>query len=191
MTSLRQELENILGHLVRLRRPVVSLLQEPITPQETRVRLQEMQLIPSDEFTELYCWRNGTKAVEGDILDDLDFFPGFYLMSLDDAIQAYRAAVVSEWNPAWFPLFANDCGDFYVVPFSRSATKESEVVCFIRGEPQQKIAFESLFTMARTISACFDAGAYFVAAEGYLEANDGAVAAIARKFNPTLGRYNS
>jgi hypothetical protein len=189
MTSLQQEFQTILGHLVRLQRPAVRLLQEPLRPEEIRFRLQEVQLLPTDELTELYSWKNGTKSAQGNTLGDMHFFPGFYFMSLDKAIQAYHAWAGREWNLAWFPVFANGGGDFYAVELSHNSAKESAVVGFMLGQPEQDVEFESLLSMARTISACYDVGIYRVGDKGYLEANYEAIPAIAKKFNPTLDLY--
>jgi cell wall assembly regulator SMI1 len=96
-----------------------------------------------------------------------------------------------DWDPNWFPVFSNGGGDFYAVQLAKNPTKDGAVIGYIRGEPEQEVAFESLLSMVRTISACYDASAYYVSAGGYLEANYNARSAIARKFNPTLDQYKS
>jgi hypothetical protein len=189
MTDLGKELDSILGHLSRIGRPVAEILQEPLDLKDIRAHLRDLQLCPSNALTDLYSWRNGTRIAQGDILNDLDFFPGFYYMSLDRALRAYDTWSKGQWNPAWFPIFANDCGDFYAVELSQEPIADGPVIGYIRGEPEQEVAFESLISMACTISACYEVGAYFVTAGGYLDVDDRAKMAIAKKFNPTLKQY--
>jgi hypothetical protein len=192
MSTLEQALQGILNHLMRLQRPVVKLLQEGLTAEDIRIQFQDIPLHSADELIELYSWRNGTKSVAGDMLDDLHFFPGFFLMPLDRAIRTYRSFALCEtWNPSWFPVFANGGGDFYAVQLSDKSAKTSEIVGFMLGEVRQEVEFESLLSMARTISACYDAGIYYVTDKGYLEADYEASMAVARQFNPTLDLYRS
>lgn len=44
--------------------------------------------------------------------------PGFYLLSLQEAIASYKVFVSdARWRTGWFSVFADGGGDFYVVDF--------------------------------------------------------------------------
>src|SRR6202011_2909454 len=100
------------------------------------------------ELESIYQWRNGTKAVEGDLLEDLYFFPGFYFLSIEEAVQTYYEREGSpQWRKAWFPLFADGAGDFYIVPCAKKKLNASRVIGFLHGEPEQKAEYESVTAM--------------------------------------------
>ena len=62
-----------------------------------------MQL--TQDLRALYTWRNGSKDSEGITLGELAFFPGFYLMSLEESIQTYMELRARDvWNRFWFPI---------------------------------------------------------------------------------------
>ncbi len=108
-------------------------------------------------------------------------------MSLDDSLTTYRAvAADSRWDPAWLPIFANGGGDFYATRCG-AGDGTGSVVGFLVGQSEHPIEYESLTAMAATILACYEEGVFFLSKEGYLEADDHAHAAIARRLNPALG----
>jgi len=130
----------------------------------------------------LYGWKDGTQTV-GVKLDDIQIFPGFYLLSLEDAIANYRAFVAdSRWSPGWLPLFANGGGDFYLVDLGG---EPSGLVRHFRiDEPEHPVEFLSLPDMTSTLAAAFEQGVIFVDLNGYLEMHDLRFASLAAELNP-------
>lgn len=182
--SVRRSLSAIVSHLTRLRRPAAGLLQPGLSREAIAKIESKLPFELAPELVALYSAMNGTRARTGDVLDDLHFFPGFYLLSLEDAATEYRRMRRSrQWKPSWFPVFANDAGDYYAVPCGREASQG--VIGFIRGEPEQEVEYVSLDAMLRTIVECFAKGAFFVKGKGF-EIDDEKHSRIAKRLNPGL-----
>jgi hypothetical protein len=192
MPDMIEHLDRILAHLRRLDRPSADLLQRALTPAEIEALAAELPFSLTEEVERLYQWRNGTKAEPGDTLDDLHFFPGFYFLSLEEAIESYAEKEDAEqWHKGWFPLFANGAGDFYVVPCKRKKVASTEVIGFLHGEPEQIAEYESLETMTETLEACFREGVFYVDEDETLEMDDDRHAEIAHRYNPRIEEWQS
>lgn len=190
VNAVTSELQAIFEYLVRLRRPVARSLRLGLTGAEITEMMGDLPLTAPPELEAMYRWRDGTFVSEGLILDDLHFFPGFYWLSLKDAITTYRAFHGDRrWANSWFPVFANGGGDFYVVSCPPVPAHSGEVIGFILGETDHPVEYQSLATMLHTIRTCFAEGVFFVSAQGHLEADDLAHARIAKRFNPDLPIY--
>lgn len=185
MSDLKEALSRILAGLDRLRRRItLEALQPGLESAETGFLLRAAGL-PEDEPVEvLYAWRDGTNTT-GHTLGSIQIFPGFYLLSLRDAITNYRAFLSDpRWSRGWFPLFANGGGDFYLVDLGSQAS--GEVRHFRINESEHPIEYRSLVDMVVTLAACFDRGVFFVDTEGYLEMEDLRFAAVAAELNPSV-----
>ena len=87
-----------------------------------RSSLAAVGLTSIRELEELYGWKNGTSIAGVAAVDDIHLFPGFYLLSIEDAVANYRAfAPDARWMGGWLPVFANGGGDFYVLDLNTSA----------------------------------------------------------------------
>lgn len=138
---------------------------------------------PAD-LEDLYSWRNGTRVEAGSDLDSVQFFPGFYLLSLDDALENYEGfRRDSRWDSAWLPVFANGGGDFYAV---NTAEGSGPIIGFIIDQSEHPVEYEGLGAMLETLADCFTEGVCFVDDRGYLEMDDRRHAAIARRHNANL-----
>lgn len=136
------------------------------------------------DFLEAYHWCDGTETAEGDALDEIQFFPGYYWMSLDEALKTYDALVSDErWDASWLPVFANGGGDFYAVICNAQSRDFGGVVGFMLGENDHLIEFKNLAALLRTIEQSFLEDAFYVA-DGYLEANYSRMRMIARVIQP-------
>jgi hypothetical protein len=185
-------LNNILGHLQRLDRPVVELIQPPLAPHEIATLAARFPFALTRELETLYQWRNGTLDLTGELLQNLSFFPGFYLLSLEEAAEIYQEREGSEqWRRSWFPLFADGAGDFYVVACALSRLETSEVIGFIHGEPEQTVEYESVTSMMQTLERAYAQGAFFVDEDNALDIDDDLHREIARRFNPTVEEWQS
>lgn len=190
MGTITSELGAILAHLVRLHRPVVRFLKPGLSESRIPEILGDLEIAVPLELREMYSCRDGILIPKGHILDDLHFFPGFYWLSLEDAVTTYKSLHGDRrWHSSWFPVFANGGGDFYAVVCTPTPVDSGEVVGFILGESDHPVEFRDLTAMLRTVRACFDEKVFFLSAEGYLEADDMAQARVARRFNPDLPFY--
>jgi cell wall assembly regulator SMI1 len=185
-------LDGIVAHLRRLGRRVPDLLQPGLDEEQIKAREADVPFAFTRELQALYRWRNGTRALAGDILDELNFFPGFYFMSIEEAIRTFRERESApQWRPGWFPVFADGAGDFYIVPCKKKTIDRSEVIGFLHGEPAQVPEYESLTAMAQTQEAAFAAGAFYLDQHNRLEIDDAQYRVIAHTFNPGIPEWQS
>ena len=138
-----------------------------------------------DEMEQLYDWHGGTSTAGIAAVDDIHLFPGFYLLSIEDAIANYRAFVTDErWTPGWLPIFANGGGDFYVADLGSAAG--SPVRHFRIDEVEHPIEFPSLGAMVSTLAQAFEREIFFVDQHGYLDMDDLIFGSLAAKLNPDV-----
>ena len=140
---------------------------------------------PKQDLHALYAWRNGSKDSEGITLGELAFFPGFYLMSLEESIQTYLELRETDgWEKSWFPIFASGGGDFYAMILAPEAQAQILGVYVYEEEPQ--IEYLSLKSMLTTFKVCYEQGVIFRNDEGYLDMDYRKHAEIAHKINPDV-----
>jgi tetratricopeptide (TPR) repeat protein len=186
MPSIDKSFHSIVAALKRLRRPAARLLQ----PGKSDAAIAEVAaLLPfklTKELVELFRTTNGTDAKQGSTLDDLSFFPGYYLLSLEDAVSEYRKVKRErQWKKGWFPFFANGAGDYYVVS-CEPATQG--VIGFLRGEPDQPVEYASVTAMFATLAKCFEEGAFYTKKREF-EIDDDKHRHIAMSLNPGVALW--
>lgn len=186
MTDLSFSFSTIEKALQRLgRRVLLGSLQEGIPAEAVRSSLAAVGLPSSPELEMLYGWKNGTSTASVAAVDDIHLFPGFYLLSLEDALANYRAfATDARWSVGWLPLFANGGGDFYVLDLSQPGG--GPVRHFRIEESEHPIEFGSVGALSTTLAAAFERGVFFVDPSGYLEMDDLVFAGVAAEFNPDV-----
>lgn len=177
--------DRITAALARLgRNEVLKRLLPGISPEVVRERFRDIGVSAGDPLVALYSWCGGTAVEAGTPLEDVQFFPGFWFLSFDDAIANYLAfRDDSRWSRSWFPVFANGGGDFYAVWTERPA---QPVVGFLIDQAEHPVEYTSLATMCITLAECFDQGVFYVDERGFLEMDDARHADIARRNNPGL-----
>ncbi|OGY96221.1 MAG: hypothetical protein A2122_01740 [Candidatus Liptonbacteria bacterium GWB1_49_6] len=189
---LIKALDACVAHLARLGCPVVSLLQPGLTAAEVARFEATLPFQLTEELRAVYRWRNGTRAQEGDILESLWFYPGFYLVSLERACEIFKERKdAPQWRKGWFPLFEDGAGDFFVVPCKKKAANRAPVIGFIHGEPEQLVEYLDVTSMIETLADCYAQGAFFVNADGFLDMDDDAHQRIARQHNPGVTEWQS
>ncbi len=173
-----------------MNRPVVPLFQKGLTDPEIEEKMKCLPFQLPEEVARLYKWRNGTRIDTGATYDDLNFFPGFYLMALEEAIEQYlpRQEAV-EWKPGWLPLFENGGGDFYQSICLPGPVPTAEIVGWIHGEPDQDVEYLSLTTMCQTILTAFDQGVIHLDGDNLLQCDDFQYSIIGHRYNPGLGAW--
>lgn len=177
--SLDQTIKGIFSHLSRLGRPIAARRRPGVDESTISEKLSLRGLQCPLDFVEAYRSCDGTETAEGDALDEIQFFPGYYWMSLDEALANYDALTRDGgWNASWLPVFASGGGDFYCVICDSQSRDFGGVVGFILGEDDHLVEFVDITALLRTVERSFLEGAFFVV-DGYLEANYSKMRAIA------------
>lgn len=167
------------------RRAALEALRDGISADRVRAALAECNLVASSDVEALYEWRDGTDTIGVGSVDEIHLFPGFYLLSLEDAVADYRAFVGDPgWTRGWLPIFANGGGDFYVIDLRWG--RHGAVRHYRIDETEHPIEFASLADMLRTLAAGFDREVFFIDRGGYLEMDDSAFAELAAELNPDV-----
>ena len=164
-----------------MRRPAAQLLRPGLSRAAIAAVEAPLPFKLTRDLVSLYLTTNGPAAKRGATLDDLSFFPGYQLLSLEDAASAYRSMrKAPQWKRGWFPFFANGAGDYYAVSCD---TRSRGVIGFLRGEPDQPVEYTSVPAMFATLAACFTRGAFFVK-KGVFSIDDEKHRRIAIELNP-------
>ncbi len=188
---LGNTLDEILEWLNRSgRKELVRRLLPPVERSRLIGDMARFDLDPCADVIAAYQWKGGTNVPAGTNLDDVQFFPGFYWLSWDDAmanLSTFRKD--RRWNPSWLPVFANGGGDFYAVNCEGGSESLCSVVGFILDQPEQEVEYQTLGSMFATILECYRRGAFFVDSRGFLEMDDRLHAEIARAHNPKVALW--
>ena len=185
MGNISQLLNEIEKSLQQLDYPCVDHLNSGLSSQKTQELFEEIPLQPTQDLCALYTWRNGSKDSEGITLGELAFFPGFYLMSLEESIQAYmELRAGNAWDKFWFPIFASGGGDFYAMNLAPEA--QGQILGFYVFEEEAQVEYRSLESMLATLKACYEQGIIFRNEQGYLDMDYRKHAEIAHDINPEV-----
>lgn len=185
MEMLSQLLNEIEKSLQQLDHPCVDHLNPGISSQQIQELFEKIPLQPTQDLRALYTWRNGSKDCEGITLGELAFFPGFYLMSLEESIQTYlELRERNGWDKFWFPIFASGGGDFYAMNLAPEA--QGQILGFYVFEEEGQVEYWSLKSMLATLKACYEQGIIFRNEQGYLDMDYRKHAEIAHDINPDL-----
>ena len=185
METIIQLLNEIEESIQQLNHPCVDHLNPGITSLKIQELFEEIPLQPNQDLHALYAWRNGSKDSEGVTLGEQAFFPGFYLMSLEESIQTYQELrKTSTWNQCWFPIFASGGGDFYAMNLASEA--QGHILGFYVYEEDPQVEYRSLKSMLATLKACYEQGIIIRNERGYLDMDYRKHAEIAHDINPEV-----
>jgi cell wall assembly regulator SMI1 len=189
---LHKALHEVVAHLTRLGRSVVSQLQPGLSDQDVARVEATLPFQLTEEVRAVYRFCNGIALDPTKVLGHQWFFPGFYLPSLEHARERFEGRkLAAQWRKGWFPLFEDGAGDFYIVPCKKKPLDRAPVIGFIHGEPEQPIEYLDVTTMIETLADCYAQGAFFVNQEDMLDVDDDAQERIARQHNPGLDVWQS
>ena len=178
-------LDKIETSLQQLHHSCVDHLNPGLSSQKIQELFEEIPLQPNQDLHALYAWRNGSEDSEGITLGELAFFPGFYLMSLEESIQTYlELRETDAWGKSWFPIFASGGGDFYAMNLAPEAQGQIHGVYVYEEEPQ--VEYRSLESMLTALKNCYEQGIIFRNEQGYLDMDYRKHAEIAHDINPDL-----
>lgn len=185
METITQLLNEIEKSLQQLDHPCVDHLNPGLSSQKIQELFEEIPLQPNQDLHTFYAWRNGSKDSEGITLGELAFFPGFYLMSLEESIQTYMELRARDvWNKFWFPIFASGGGDFYAMNLAPEA--QGQILGFYVFEEEAQVEYRSLKSMLTTFKVCYDQGIIFRNEQGYLDMDYRKHAEVAYEINPDV-----
>lgn len=193
--DLTDVLDRVYAHLVRLHLPVAALLRPGLSGE----RIEELtRLLPfrlPREIYALYQWRDGVPPNRYDTA----LFPSegtdWVFVSLEDAITSYQShsALAREyggddwemlWHPRWFPVFENDVPTSLCV-LGQDATVDTAPILDVDVEgfshDEQYVSLTHLF---QVVDECYETGAFYVAENGALVADDARVGAVRRRHAP-------
>ena len=185
MEMITQLLNEIEKCLQQLDHSCLDHLNPGISSRQIQELFEAIPLQPTQDLRALYIWRNGSKDCERITLGELAFFPGFYLMSLEESIQTYlELSAKDAWDKSWFPIFASGGGDFYAMNLAIEA--QGEMIGYYIYEEEPQIEYNSLESMLQTFKECYKQGIIFQNEQGYLDMDYRKHAEIAHELNPDL-----
>ena len=185
MGNITQLLDEIEKCLQQLHHSCLDHLNPGLSFQKIQELFEEIPLQPTQDLRALYTWRNGSEDSEGITLGELAFFPGFYLMSLEESIQTYlELRETDAWGKSWFPIFASGGGDFYAMNLAPEA--QGQILGFYVFEEETQVEYRSLKSMLATLKACYEQGIIFRNEQGYLDMDYRKHAEIAHDINPEV-----
>ena len=185
MEVITQLLNEIEKSLQQLHHPCVEHLNPGLTSQKIQELFEEIPLQPNQDLHALYAWRNGSEDSDGITLGELAFFPGFYLMSLEESIQTYLELIETDtWEKSWFPIFASGGGDFYAMILAPEA--QGQILGFYVFEEEAQVEYRSLKSMLTTFKVCYEQGIIFRNEQGYLDMDYRKHAEVAHEINPEV-----
>lgn len=185
METISQLLNEIEKSLQQLHHSCLDHLNPGISSQQIQELFEKIPLQLTQDLRALYTWRNGSKDIDGVTLGELAFFPGFYLMSLEESIQTYmELRERNGWDKFWFPIFASGGGDFYAMNLAPEA--QGQILGFYVCEEETQVEYRSLKSMLATLKACYEQGIIFRNEQGYLDMDYRKHAEIAHDINPEV-----
>lgn len=181
------QLNSIVNYLDEWGFKLKDKLCNPLSKDDVFLLFSRIGFEPSIELVSLYQWHDGVIADSNVPLCDIQLFPGFHFLRLEDAIEKYMMfRNNSAWCVSWFPLFANGGGDFYVIDFGVKINDAHPIIGFVLGEESQDIEFSSLENMINTYYEGYRSNIIFKTCDGYLEQDDERFIEIAKKYNPDI-----
>ncbi|GBE91860.1 SMI1/KNR4 family protein [Nostoc cycadae] len=199
MLTLTQYLERILVWLQLNQPSFASSLQPGLTRLQIQEKVQNLPLVLSEEFYELYQWRNGVTYGDENFAI---FYPPYTFNSLEFAIEEYYKLIkyahkFSEqnwvdpaeiWNNKWLPIFSFD-KEYICIISDENNIEVSQVLHKLMGGGEPIIKYTSLANMMRTIAECYETGIYYVSEHGDLEIDEIRADQIRLQYNDLFENY--
>ncbi|QEH41136.1 SMI1/KNR4 family protein [Chitinophaga sp. XS-30] len=156
-----ESLYNLIDYLRSIKAPVTKLLREGESGKVLQYKLEGEGLIATKQLVEVYKIVDGTSMNE-DHLGLQYFFPGFILVSLDQALELYdeECKEYGSWPEGYLPVFWNGNRDYLLV---NCRSEDNGVYYFspdeFRFDGLGKI-YDSLDLLFMTVLECFKEGGY-------------------------------
>ncbi len=194
--SMEKTLEKLFAIFTEYNRPVVHLFQDGID-LTYKFKEKKLKYIPSRELLDLYNWKNGTKLLEGYSYNDMDFFPGFYFLSLESSLKAAQSTNKGItflkpfiknrkiWKPSFFPIFSNLDNSYLIIDLDNQSSPVyffSEEI--IQDQNSLPMYYSSISNLISTILKCYQDKIYNIAESGIVISNITKEAEVTHALNP-------
>jgi cell wall assembly regulator SMI1 len=187
--------DELLEALTQAGAPITAYQAPGLSTRAIDAKLNGASIALPGEVRDYFGWGNGLRS---DRDADYELFPGGSVLSLDEAIAAYRqslelAARLAQssglnasffWDARWFPLFHDGAGDYHVTLAGAPSPPTAPLYLVVKDDREATtIAYDSLTALLRTVAACFQAGAYRII-DGVIAEDRARSAEIVRAHNP-------
>ncbi|MDO6142724.1 SMI1/KNR4 family protein [Paenarthrobacter aurescens] len=181
MTALMTTIDE---SLAQLQLGASKLLRPGLPAQTVTEELTARGLRPGADLIALYGWHDGTNSDPDVLLNDMYLMPGYYLLSLAEALEIYDR-FVNEYheNSSWLPLLEDNAGGYVFVDCS--AIDHQPVYDFNFENVENKLKHNSIRDMLATLAAAFTQGIFYKDGDGWFDMKDDAFWKLAAKMNPT------
>ncbi|KAL3866192.1 hypothetical protein ACJMK2_043514 [Sinanodonta woodiana] len=176
--SFAESLKFIINHELNKNRPCSTHLGPPLTKEKiTEIMLPLLSSIHMGLHEDILKLYKTTDGINMDVsqlaFKEIWLLPGYYLMSLEEAVETYNTMVESaksdgqDWDNSWFPFLSSGAGDFYFINMSDGTVNE-----FIRGEDvDDEAKFENMADFFQQAVQHFEDGDFYMDEEGQLQEN--------------------
>ena len=189
MSKVVEQAERILAwHEARgrevARRLRPGLSRRDIEDYERRLGWQLPQ-----EAVEFYGWRNGVDRHAAKMHDDLCFYPGFFPLSLEEAVAEIARLLPFGpplWQAEWLPLFGDVSDTRDVLDCTRIDGGSAPVIFYMGQVPEHPVQYLTLGAMLETLAECFEQGSFFIDRDRLLDIDWEGYRAVGRRINPEV-----
>ena len=188
MSNISQLCDEILRQNSQMNRHVDTVLRPGLSNTEVQTKASALPFKVPTSVQELYGWRDGT--TEGSqSLGDMWLLPGYYLLSLEKAIETYHGLLqtLQVWGADCLPLLSSGSGDYYGIRCQQGDDADGPMFEYLGGDPEPQLMFSSLEAMLQTCARCFASGIFFLE-NGVLEIDDDGFDREAAQCDPTVDR---
>ena len=165
-------------------------LPDLISGNDPTTALLKEDLQPIESIVDFFQWQNGVDDKNGQTIDQLYIFPGYYLISLQEAIEIYRSLVDSQYyGIGLFPILASGGGDYYLIDLRPNSDKPGAIYKLLEGYFPAQV-FSNLCNLFITYKKCIAEGIIYIAEKKYLEMDDRQFSRVAAEVNPEITFWN-
>jgi hypothetical protein len=186
MEHLTQYLDQILDWHTKSGSPLSTFLQPGLSADEIRKKIGVLPFTMPEEFIELYMWRNGTPARNGEWVS---FVANHRFLPLEEALEFFKEGhpIMKQFykNSDWVMTFEDGSSDGYGISAARDGSRAAPVVFLFEGDGVN-IVFESLLQMMKTMVAAFEADVFSMGMDGDLDTDFHKLGEVAHKLNPDI-----
>ena len=145
--------------------------------------LSKMSLAETLNSLEGWFDRAGRTTLLDALRSDIEVLPGFYFLSLADALSVRAENLTSgAWDPNWLPLLTDGAGYHFAVDLNGESDPPVRRCEF--DEVDHPVAFMSIADMISTIEQGYARGVFTVDGRGYLSMDQGEFEALGAEMNP-------
>lgn len=120
------------------------------------------------------------------ILGLVYLLPGYFLLSLEDALATYdELSHRDDWPLGAVPILADGGGYFFLVQTDLSPASSGQVIWYMYDESESPVAYESVTDLLVTIAAGYEQDVFVLDKDRYLEMDSHRFWDLAATLNPS------